>query len=296
MTSVGDILRNAREEQGRTTSEIARELCILQRYVAAIESGDVANLPGLFFYKSFVRQYAAILALDKKSILPQLEALSAAVEPSPRPDIRVLDPLVEQANRRFIPDIPLSWSVAGLAAVVLLCSGFYAWWTRTPARAAATEAVRLVNPPVPAATAVDSQTPASARTPSNTPPPAETPAAADAQATPAKPVEARPIANSEPKVLSGEALSGIVLKFSATERTWLSISSGGREVFSGILEPSESKTLTGLDTGTIKVGNAAGISVHLNGKPIGPLGQRGQVLTIRFTSQDFEILPPKEQL
>ena len=295
MTSVGDILRNAREEQGRTTSEIARELCILQRYVAAIESGDVANLPGLFFYKSFVRQYAAILALDKKYILPQLEALSAVVEPSPRPDIRVLDPLVEQANRRFVPDIPLSWSVAGLAAVVLLCSGFYAWWTRTPARAAATEAVRLVNPPVPAATAVVGKIPASAQTPSNTPP-AETPAAADAQATPAKPVEARPIANSEPEALSGGALSGIVLKFSATERTWLSISSGGREVFSGILEPSESKTLTGLATGTIKVGNAAGISVHLNGKPIGPLGQRGQVLTIRFTSQDFEILPPKEQL
>jgi hypothetical protein len=46
----------------------------------------------------------------------------------------------------------------------------------------------------------------------------------------------------------------------------------------------------------MKVGNAGGISVHWNGKPIGPLGVRGQVLTIRFTTRDFEIVPPKEQL
>ena len=73
----------------------------------------------------------------------------------------------------------------------------------------------------------------------------------------------------------------MVLKLSATERTWLSISSDGKEIFAGILQPSESKTLTGLDRATMKVGNAGGIEVLWNGKSISPLGTRGQVLTIK---------------
>jgi hypothetical protein len=84
----------------------------------------------------------------------------------------------------------------------------------------------------------------------------------------------------------------VVLKLSATERTWLSVSSDGKEIFAGILQPSESKTLTGLDRATMRVGNAGGIEVRWNGKVISPLGTRGQVLTIRITPEDFEIVPP----
>jgi hypothetical protein len=72
-----------------------------------------------------------------------------------------------------------------------------------------------------------------------------------------------------------EEAGGVVLKLSATERTWLSISSGGKEIFAGTLQPSESKTLTGLERATMKVGNAGGIEVRVNGKVIGPLGTRG---------------------
>jgi cytoskeletal protein RodZ len=257
MTSVGCILRNAREGQGLTIAHVAQELRLTQGYVCAIEDGDLKTLPGLFFYKSFVRQYATLVGIDLERIRPQLAALSSAEESSARPDIRMLDPLVEQTNRRFIPDIPLGWSVAGLAAVLLVCSGFYTWWTRMPERSAAPPSAQAANPPVPTRAAVATQ----------------------------------PVVHAEP-----DGLSGVVLKLSATERTWLSVSSGGREIFSGILQPSESKTLTGLDMGTMRVGNAGGINVHWNGKPMGPLGTRGQVLTIRFTLQDFEIVPPKEQL
>jgi cytoskeleton protein RodZ len=63
MTSVGEILRSARESQGRTMAEIAEELCITQRYLRALERDDLSNLPGTFFYKSFVKQYAAILGV-----------------------------------------------------------------------------------------------------------------------------------------------------------------------------------------------------------------------------------------
>ena len=267
MTSVGSILRKQRESQGRAMAEIAAELCITQRYLRAIEENDPASVPGLFFYKNFARQYAAILGIDESVIRPALDAVTEPEDALPRPEIRVPDRLVQESNRRYIPDVSLGWSVAGLLMVLLACSGFYAWWKRVPERAATTTTV--VNQVAPLVAV---------------------------RAAPAVQLGGRPgQLEVRSETASGEA-GGVVLTLSATERTWLSVSSGGKEIFAGVLQPSESKTLSGLDGATMKVGNAGGIEVHWNGKPIGPLGTRGQVLTIRFTPEDFEIVPPKQQL
>jgi len=55
-----------------------------------------------------------------------------------------------------------------------------------------------------------------------------------------------------------DGLGRVVLSLSATEKTWLSITSNGKKVFSGILEPRQSKTLSGSEDATLKVGNAGG--------------------------------------
>ena len=55
MISVGSLLKSVREQQGRTIAQVAEELRITQRYVIALEKGDLKGLPGLFFYKSFVQ-------------------------------------------------------------------------------------------------------------------------------------------------------------------------------------------------------------------------------------------------
>ena len=252
MTSVGSILREQRESQGRAIAEIAEELCITQRYLRAIEEDDLPGVPGFFFYKNFARQYASFLGVDQARIRTALDALAEPEDPQPRPEIRVPNRLVQATNRRHIPDVPLSWSVVGLVLVLLGCSGFYAWWKRAP------EPVRTAAPPSAPVVAV-------------------------------KAVVAPVMQPDQPAV---EGTGGVVLKLSATERTWLSVSSDGKEIFAGILQPSESKTLTGLDRATMKVGNAGGIEVRWNGKVISPLGTRGQVLTIRITPEDFEIVPP----
>src|SRR4051812_4767216 len=259
MTSAGSILRKERESQGRPIAEIAVELCITQRYLQAIEQDDTAGVPGLFFYKNFARQYAVILGIESGRIQPVLDALQAPEDTPPSPAICVPNSLVQATNRRQIPDISMGWSVAGLVLVLVGCSGVYAWWKQTPQAPAVAATVAVAQRSIPVAMV-------------SVPLPSELPVA---QAT----------------VQTGEA-SGVVLKLSATERTWLSISSDGKEIFAGILQPSESKTLTGLDRATMKVGNAGGIDALWNGKSISPLGTRGQVLTIKITPQDFEIVPP----
>jgi len=259
MTSVGSILRKERESQGRAIAEIAAQLCLTKRYLQAIEEDDTAGVPGLFFYKNFAKQYAAILGIDERLILPGLNAIQEPEDTPRGPEIRVPDRIVQASNRRHIPDIPMGWSVVGLVVVLLVCSGIYAWWKRVPQAPVVAAAVARRSVPV----------------------------AMVSSPLPSMLPEAQAI------VQTGEANS-VVLKLSATERTWLSISSDGKEIFAGILQPSESKTLTGLDQATMKVGNAGGIDVLWNGKSISPLGTRGQVLTIKITPQDFEIVPPPQ--
>jgi cytoskeletal protein RodZ len=271
MDSVGRILRSARERQGRAVAEIAEELCLTKQYLHAIEEDDVKSLPGAFFYKNFVRQYAAIVGVKEAELRAGVEALAAAAEEEvlpgalAQPPVRPRDPIVTDSNRRYFANAKFGLSVAGLAVMLAACSGFYAWWSR-PAEAVAAQPRPL--PPV--------VQPVSQPAPENSAPD-ET---AVVQVTAEEQSEA-----------TDDEINQVVLNLSATEKTWLSITSEGKRLFSGFLEPSQTKTLTGLDAARMTVGNAGGIEVRLNGKLIGPIGKSGQVRVVVFTPDNFEVLP-----
>ena len=86
--------------------------------------------------------------------------------------------------------------------------------------------------------------------------------------------------------------SPVALSLSAVEPTWVTISSDGKTIYSGILEPQQSKSLSGNSSVVIRVGNAAGLDVKWNGKAVGKLGDQKQVRTIMFTDKEFQILKP----
>jgi cytoskeleton protein RodZ len=301
MNSVGAILKTERERQGLDTAEIAEKLCITQRYLRAIENDDLASLPGIFFYKSFVKQYAAALGVDETLLLPALDTLTQSAAPLPLPGhdprypkgrtepppLRDLDPIVRDGNRRYFPDTRIGLSLAALVGMVLATAGFYAWYDQAP---------QAAQPPVNAPQSI-AQAPASAP-PQKTDPVKTEPIKND-------PVKTDPVKNevkSDPapaamNVSAGaDGVNHVMLSLSATEKTWLSITSGGKQIFSGILEPSQTKTLTGLDAAKMKVGNAGGLEVIWNGKPIGPIGPSGQVRVVVFTPDNFQILTPNQTL
>jgi hypothetical protein len=189
-------------------------------------------------------------------------------------------------NRRYFSDHRVGWPVVGLIAVVILCSGIYGLWSRIPQRGSV--------PPATAAQALPVTAPVSQ--PVAAAPPVVRPELVQPE-TVAVPLDAVASQSSGVDVsATTDGLGRVVLILSATEKTWLSISSNGKKIFSGILEPRQSKTLTGTEDATLKVGNAGGIEVLWNGKPIGPIGPRGQVRTIQFTPENFRILSPTEAL
>jgi cytoskeleton protein RodZ len=84
--------------------------------------------------------------------------------------------------------------------------------------------------------------------------------------------------------------SRVELALTATEETWLSATLDGTPVFSGFLEANQTKTIEGKEFAELRVGNAAGLEVRLNGKPLGPLGAHGQVRNMAFTSDKFQFV------
>ena len=79
----------------------------------------------------------------------------------------------------------------------------------------------------------------------------------------------------------------------AKEKTWVSLSSEGKTVFSGVLDPEEIKNFAVSENAKLMTGNAAGLDVRWNGKPIGPIGSRGQVRTVLLSAHTYQILPPR---
>lgn len=256
MTSVGAALREQRQAQGRTIEEIAAELCLMPSYLRAIESDDIATLPGVFFYRNFVRQYAGLLGMDAAKLQPGIQELTAVAEPEPvvvEKPIRVPDPIAEAANRlSSISDRDWLMPVAALVLAILGGAGIYAWY-KSPAPEVAAE-------PAPVIANVSTE------------------------------------ANDQPTVnvtttTGADGVRRIELNLSAKETTWLSITSEGKQIFAGTLYPDQTKTLSGLEVARLKVGNAGGLNIQWNGQEIGPLGESGQVKVVVFTPEGFSILP-----
>jgi hypothetical protein len=89
---------------------------------------------------------------------------------------------------------------------------------------------------------------------------------------------------------ASEAVARHSLNLVAREKTWVSLKSAGRTIFRGTLAAKESKEIDLAENAKLTTGNAAALDVTLNGRPLGPLGARGQVRTILFAQGNAQIL------
>jgi cytoskeletal protein RodZ len=258
MPSAGELLRNERVKRNRSLAEIAGQTCISRRYLEAIEVDRVTDLPGDFFYRSFLRQYAKALELDETATA---EVLAAAVPISTADPVPALHEIYERKDevrtRRWTA--PTGVAILLLILVLVVTSGLYALWQRYQARSVAPQAVSSSSP---------------------------------TQSEPVMPQVTKPV----PEEVRVADPGRIDLSLSATERTWVSVSSDSETVYMGILEPEQTRQFTLSGSAKIVTGNASGLNVVWNGKPIGPVGPRGQVRTVLFTADTFNIIAPRPNI
>jgi cytoskeleton protein RodZ len=321
MTPVGETLRRERMKRNLDLEEISRELKISTRFLQAIENDQYEKLPGGVFAKSFVRQYARLLSLNEDDLAVQVqEILGPVVEvpqlaesrPSGVAPIHV--PKVDEWET--VGDKRFRWSgwlsAVVLVAVMLICSAVYAWIQRPKASVVA-QANHPVHSqaapsPVTAQPAPPPQTVASP--PVVTAPPAATSPAVPAQTPEQKPLEPTAAAQKPPEPKPAEQKlpeqkpaaapapppnpnATVHVEITADEAVWISARADGKYIFSATMDPHATRTIDGVKEVTLRLGNAGGVSISLNGKPIGSAGPKGQVRTIQFTSGGFQIVPAK---
>jgi cytoskeleton protein RodZ len=115
--------------------------------------------------------------------------------------------------------------------------------------------------------------------------------------TETKPVEQQP---AEPAAVPAAARvappnpdATVHVEITADEAVWVRARADGKLAFSATMEAHTTRTVEGVKEVNLLLGNAGGLTISLNGKPIGPAGPKGQVRTIQFTSGGFQIVSPK---
>jgi cytoskeleton protein RodZ len=262
MPSLGQTLRGARIARGWSLDEVNRSTRINLKFLEAMESDSRDAFPAAFFFRSFVLQYARALGLDQGKINAMLDALLASEAPPALPGQNPHPPLLARDLARIQNSRPhlsskLAASLLPLGLALAASSAIYTWWNR-PHHAARTAQYRPASVPKPLAP-VQKPLESAATHPSS---PAQDPPPAAAKAP-------------------------VTLDLSATEPTWLSVSSDGKTAFRGMLQPNQTKELLAEQTAHLVVGNAGGLIVEWNGRSLGPIGRRGQVRVVSFTPDGY---------
>ena len=74
MNGIGQTLKEAREKKGLTLDDLQQTTKIQKRYLIAIEAENFDALPGDFYVRAFIQQYAKVVDLDGDELLAQLES------------------------------------------------------------------------------------------------------------------------------------------------------------------------------------------------------------------------------
>jgi cytoskeleton protein RodZ len=292
---VGRALRDARERQGISVSEVAASLKLHPRQIQALEAGQFDSLPGMAFVRGFLRNYARYLKLDPA---PLLATLDVAVDES---SVRLAPPSNASGDmpRRGKGRVRRSL-LPGVAAASLLFAVVLAGWyydsqrvrpvdellASLPAKSEPAPAPAAENPPVtPPATEVQSATkePVAEAKPETRPADAAAEARpAEAKQSDAKAAEPKPVDAKQADAKSAEApkspaasdaarpAGGVdKLGFHFEQESWVEVKDAqGRILLSQLVPAGSSKEVEGPAPLTLVVGNAQSVKLTRNGKPV----------------------------
>ncbi len=163
----------------------------------------------------------------------------------------------------------LDWRLAGGAGLVVLGAviiGAWAWqnlFSEPSVQRVAATSAPVISAPAPAA---QSQPPA---------PLSQTPESQNA-AKPAAPAAA-------------SAVQHVALQ--ASELTWVSArDAAGKQILARVFQNGDTQTLDLPDGAIVRVGNAGGLSILLNGNSIGAIGKHGEVREVVFRNGAYKIV------
>lgn len=240
--SFGRYLREAREAKRIRLEDVSNETKIGTYKLIQLENEDLQHLPEAVYVKGFIRAYAKTVGCNGDEAI---RLYVSSMEKIEKPVIPEND--LDENRKRFWPRIAIA--LLGLAGIVLVSVVLISLFqSENPIPK---EPTREVTSPAGAVNNGKAQT--------------QTPPAAPAGGDAAKP-------SSEELLLNVRAISN----------TWLEVGSDNQDPKSYSLKAGDRLTLKASSGFQVHIGNAGGVEMELNGKPIPIEGKTGQVIRMKI--------------
>ena len=242
--SLGSLITQARKSAGLSIEDLSAATNIRSSLLREMESDSFGNCGGETYARGHIRNIATKLGVDPLIFIAAFEEEQMQVDRS------MQDLLVEKGVMKEPQEArKVSWKVL---ATISVSSLFVVGLAQI-----IISNTSSLDIPEPIATTSESASP--------------TPSASASEATPTE----------EATVSTG---TGVELVITATRaKSWLFVSdASGRTLFSGQIARGTTKTFSTDLSLNVKVGNAGGVDLTVNGKPVDPIGADGEVVSVSY--------------
>lgn len=256
--TVGEMLLAARERSGQTIEYMSTETKIPKQMLQYLETDNFEALPAKVYVKSFLRTYADALDLDPQHVLGKYELQTGQTHRTKGDHWEIESEVVEEKLRS---PLLVRRLVIGAIIVIAIVVVIVKLATRRE-EPAEKDAARAISGDL-RQELLERREPATA-----VPPPVvETPAAAETREPPG-PMEL--VVSANPTDTCWIELETISIVDQQTERTDYTFS----------LQPGRTRTFQATEEFRfLKIGNAGGIVLSLDGTKLPTLGKKGKVIT-----------------
>ena len=288
METLGDYLKNKREAQKITLEEASQVTRIRKTILEAVENNQFDLIPPKVFAQGFIKSYAIYLGLDgSEAVKRYFEALDS-LEPEQSSEEEVIE------EKQFQP---IMTPGRILLVVIVLVAVFNLWLLmRSPETENDTPQKNIPekqlsssvqSPPVDQPTKSVEE---SERLPISKE--EETPLVIEEELTAGDEEEKAVAADEEitiPEKQSPEPTDlktavapseEMALRIEAVEQAWMRIQLDQKEPFEALMKAGESYTVKAQTKFTLKIGNAGGVELFFNEKPLGNPGKPGEVVDL----------------
>lgn len=267
--SIGQILRERREERGLTPEQAAYQSKVPLRLLQALEADDYRLLPDAAYLIRFLQDYARLLKLEPAALG---EEFRKAIRRPPGTSLVAVPP---PAPPPVIPWKQVLWTAA---TIVIVTPMVFIVLSLASKRAAE----RRGPPPV-ATRSVEEQAPVESQAPASPERPVSGASDTVQPGVTAIP-EAVPAPLSKSSETAGPAPAAdrkprrFLLTARAVEPTWMAVRADGGQERQVLLQKGQVARFAADTAFVITVGNAGGVDLSLNGERVPSLGASGQVV------------------